>query len=104
MNQATEKRPLTPDDPVDAQTLEQFRRLQEARQRCADSLLSLEQEKIQILAAAKKLDDQRTRLFEGCLVERGLAPDTAVEIDAKTGRILVSKAEPEAPQPAVAKG
>lgn len=81
-------RPLTVDDPVDSETLEQFRGLQEARQRFADTLLSLEQEKIRLLAGVKKLDDQRNRLFENCLVERGLAPDTEVEIDARTGKIV----------------
>jgi hypothetical protein len=97
----TEKRVLTSDDPVDAETLEHFRKLQEARQRFADSLLSLEQEKIQLLAAVKKLDDQRNRLFESCLVERGLAPDTQVEIDARTGKITGPAKEP-ASKPAVA--
>lgn len=104
MSQA-EKRPLTLEDPVDPETLEQFRRLQEARQRCADNLLSLEQERIQILAAAKKIEDQKTRLFEGCLVDRGLAPTTSVEIDAKTGRIkLTEDGNPEPVKPAVAVG
>jgi hypothetical protein len=99
-----EKRPLTIEDPVDAETLEQFRELQEHRQRFADSLLSLEQEKIQLLAGVKKIDDHRNRLFEGCLVERGLPPNTKVEIDARTGKIKRTgeEATEPAPPPAVA--
>jgi hypothetical protein len=100
MSQVDEKRSLTPEDPVDAETLEHFRKLQEARQRFAESLLSLEQEKIQLLAAVKKLDDQRNRLFEGCLVERGMTPDTEVEIDARTGRISGPSKETAAPKSA----
>lgn len=99
MNQA-EKRPLTIEDPVDSETLEQLRRVQEARQRFADNLLSLEQDKIQLLAAVKKLDDQRNRLFEGCLVERGLAPTAQVEVDARTGKI--TRSMEDSPPPAVA--
>lgn len=87
MSQTAEKRPLTADDPVEPETLDQFRRLQEARSKFANNLLSLEQEKIQLLAAVKKIDDQSSRLFEACLVERGLAPDTGVEIDPRTGKI-----------------
>lgn len=88
-----EKRPLTPEDPVDTETLEQLRRLQDTRQRLAESLLTLEQEKIQLLAAAKKVDDQRNRLFETLLVDRGLSPGTEIEIDAKTGRIKLLELE-----------
>jgi hypothetical protein len=103
-SQMNEKRPLTSADPIDAETLQQFRSLQEARDRIAGNLLSMEQEKIQLLAAAKKVDDQRNRLFQNCLVERGLSPDTDVEIDAKTGKIKFSTTgNPEAaPPPAVA--
>jgi len=89
MSQEPEKRVLKPNDPVDTETLEQFRRLQEARSRFADSLLSLEQERIQILAAVKKVDDQSARLFEQCLIERGLPPNAKVSIDPRTGAIDV---------------
>ncbi len=95
-----EKRPLTIEDPVDAETLEQFRQLQETRQRFADSLLSLEQEKIQLLAAVKKVDDQRNRLFESCLVDRGLPPNAKIEIDGRSGKI--KRTSEESPEPAPA--
>jgi len=101
---SSEKRPLTPEDPIDAETLQQFRSLQEARDQIAGNLLSMEQEKIQLLAAAKKVDDQRNRLFQNCLVERGIAPDTDVEVDARTGKIkFTTTGNPVAvPKPAVA--
>ena len=90
-----EKRALTPDDPVDTETLEQFHRLTETRAKIADDLLSLEQDKIQLLLAAKKIDEQRTRLFEACLIDRGLPLDAAIEIDRKTGKITLTKSEAE---------
>lgn len=92
---ATEKKPLTAADPVDTKTLEELRTLQEARQRFADNLLTLEQEKIKLLAGAKKVDDQITRVFQGCLVERGLPPETEMEIDARTGKIKLFGDEDE---------
>jgi len=92
---ADEKRPLTQNDPVDTETLEQFRRLQEARQRFADNLLALEQEKIQLLAAVKKIDDQRNRLFEACCIERGIPPQTTIEVDGRTGKIEILEGAPE---------
>jgi len=97
MSTEPDKRCLTLDDPVDAETLEQFQQLQDARQRFAENLLLLEQEKIQILHAVKKIDDQRNRLFEASLVARGLTPGTNVEIDARTRKM--SLAGTDAPEP-----
>jgi hypothetical protein len=92
-----EKKSLTLSDPVDPETLEQFLRLQEARQRFADSYLSLEQEKIRILAAVKRIDDQRNRLFETCALERGVSPEARISIDARSGMLSVE--DDESPEP-----
>jgi len=80
---------LTALDPVPAETLEELRELQEARFDMADTLLTLKQEEIQILAAVKKLDDRRIRLFEDILIERGLAPNTRAQIDPTTGKLVL---------------
>jgi len=50
------------------------------------------------LAAARRIDEEKQRVFEGLLVERGLPPDATVEIDASTGnlKVLISQ-EPAAP-------
>lgn len=90
------ERTLTPNDPVDPETLEKFRSLQEARANLAQEYLDLEQAKLRVLHAAKRVDDQRNRLFESCLVDRGLSPDTMIEIDPRTGAITIRKdANPE---------
>lgn len=96
MSNQKDKRPLTSDDPVEPEVLEQLQSLQSARQRFAENLLSLEQEKIQILAAAKKVDAQRERLFEACIVARGISPQARIEIDAKSGKIFILEEAPKA--------
>ena len=80
---------LTPNDPVVPEILAQFSTLADAKRELALTLLSLENEKVRIIASARKIEEQLTRLFEACLVERGLPPDAVVEIDPKTGKITV---------------
>jgi chromosome segregation ATPase len=88
------ERPLTPEDPVGAAVLEQLQHLQDARLEMGDRLLTLEQDRIQILGAVRKIDDQRNRLFESCLIDRGLPPTARAQIDGKTGKIFV-ESEPQ---------
>lgn len=89
---------LTPSDPVPGAVLAQFEELSQARMRIAVNLLDLEQEKIRMLAAAKRVDEQKQRLFEHVLVERGLPPNTQVEID-RGGRIHLMQAQQAAQEP-----
>jgi hypothetical protein len=88
---------LTVDDPVAPEVLQQLGQLQAARAELADRNVMLDQEKIQLLAAIKRLDDQKTRLFEAILVERGLGPRTEVEIDRRTGQLKL--VQPPSPPP-----
>jgi len=78
---------LTIADPVDAETLRKFQQLQSSRLQVADSLLSLEQDKIRLMRAASNIEAERQRLFEGVLISRGLPTNYPVEIDAKTGAV-----------------
>lgn len=84
-------------DPIDAATLQKFKQFQLARSEVALRLLDLEQEKVRTLRAAAAVDADRAKLFESVLVERGLAPTTAVEIDANTGMIHPVGDQPEEP-------
>lgn len=92
---------LTINDPVSQEILKQFETLGMAKTDLAHSLLSLEGEKIRLLASARKIEEQLTRLFEACLLERGLPPDATVEIDPKSGKISLegSSAESLADEP-----
>lgn len=106
MSQSEEGAPakrLTADDPVERDVLEQLRELQESRSRIADNLLDLEQSKIQLLASAKRVDDQRGRIFQAILVSRGLSPALSVEIDARSGKLILDD-PPPSPSPPSAQG
>ena len=96
---------LSADDPVAPEMRQQLRQLHDARLHMCERAVDLDQEKIQVLAAIKRLDDQKHRVFEAILVERGLPPQTQVEIDGRTGKLKPlqqpeSPVEPQAEQPA----
>lgn len=90
-----EARRLNLEDPVPQETLQAFRQIKDAQGELGLELMALEERKIQLLAANKKLREQHDRLFHAILMERGLAPQTPVEIDGKTGRIRVRSTTPE---------
>jgi len=91
---------LTSSDPVQADVLANFSELDSARYELGFRLLEIEQERVRILAAAHQVDQQRQRLFEQVLIERGLAPGTPISIDDKTGviKVLERKAESDTAQ------
>lgn len=86
---------VNPDSPVPKEELDELQSLQESRLDLADRLLKLEMERIRILAAAKRVNDQHQLKFEALLAERGLDPSTPVEINASTGKITIDKEEEE---------
>lgn len=86
---------LTVNDPVPPETLKAFEQVEDAKTRVARELLTLEQRKVQLLAAAKKIDDQFDRLFESILVERGIAPNANVDIDVRTGQMKLNTPKPD---------
>lgn len=96
---------LTPADPVSKDVLAQFKSLSDAKVDLAGKLMSLEQEKIRILASHRRIEDHMTRLFEMTLVERGISPEAEVEIDPQTGVLSLvtegaAKVEPKATEQA----
>jgi hypothetical protein len=100
----TEKRALTPEDPIDPVTLAQLAKIQETKQHLALILLRMESDKVELLRSAKRLDEQNRRIFEACLVDRGITPDAAYEIDGVTGKLIpLAASNPElvsqVPQP-----
>lgn len=84
-----EPRRLTTQDPVDQQTLKELDILDLSRIEVGSQLLTLEQERVRLIIAGDKIDQQRMRIFEKILIERGLDPKTMVSIDSKTGEIQV---------------
>ena len=89
--------------PVDAATLARFAHLDEADAQLCRRFVNLENEKIRILAALKRLEEERSTMFQTVLVDRGLSPDTSIEIDPETGVLSLeqpSKAPNPEPDPA----
>jgi hypothetical protein len=93
-------RKLTVDDPVDLEGLERFNKLESARHEVALRLLEIEQERVRLLGAAHEVDKQTQRLFEKILLDRGLKPNSPVDINSTTGKITVrTPPKPEEPPP-----
>jgi len=100
-----EKRKLTINDPVGVETLGQLHELESRRSQIGSQLLDLEQDRVKLLAAAHRLDEQRNRVYEKLLLDRGITGTEPVEIDAETGKITLLRpaGEPTAsPAPAPA--
>lgn len=95
-----EAKRLTLDDPVSPETLQSFGQIKEAQIDVALELMAVEERKIQLLAANKKLREQNDRLFQSILIERGQPPHAGAELDSKTGKIvLLQPAKPPAVEP-----
>jgi len=80
-------RKLTINDPVDPDTLKRLADVHDARQQLALQLLEWEEEKVRLLVAARPLREERTKLFEKILIDRGLPPSFQVDIDLTTGKL-----------------
>lgn len=93
---STETKKLTPNDPVDAESRKKLEQLSAARFDIADKILELEQDKVKLLVAANRVDEERSRLFEKILMDRGLPPTTPIEIEAQTGILRVLRAQDSA--------
>lgn len=76
-------------DPVDKATLIKLGELENGRLQVGAQLLDLEQEKIKLMTAAHRLDEQRTRVYEKILIDRGIGGHEPVEIDAETGKVTL---------------
>ncbi len=91
---------LTLDDPVGKEALDKLGELEGAEVNASMQLMALEQEKVKILAAGRRIDEERHKIFEKLLMERGLAPNAPATIDSTTGKItLVQPPKFSVPQP-----
>jgi len=89
MSDETTDKKLTVNDPVDAETLGRIGELTGARYDVGERMLELEQAKVSLLVTAKQIDDEKARLFNKVLLERGLPPNTRIELNSDTGEIKV---------------
>lgn len=92
-----------PYEPVGVEDLARLRELSLARDNVAHRLLSLELEKIPILAAGRRIDEEHDTLLRRIMTERGVQPTSSVSINPTTGEVVVSSSQvqesPAAPTP-----
>ena len=50
-------------------------------------MIGLENEKVRLLVMARQLEQEEQKLFEKICLERGLTPNSHVEINAETGAL-----------------
>jgi ribosomal protein S4E len=86
MSENTEK--PTIQTPVSKEDIDKFRVLDDKNNRLALRYLELEEEKVKILRVRTILSQERQKLFESLLLERGLPPNFPVEINGETGVII----------------
>ncbi len=79
----------TLEDPVGQDVLAKLGELEQTEMSAAMQLMTIEQEKVKLLAVGRRVDDERRRIFEKLLMERGLSPNTPATIDSTTGRITL---------------
>lgn len=95
----SEAKKLSPSDPVDKVTRDKLDDLGGARLDIAEQLLDMDMKRVQLLVSVQRLDEERNKLFERVLMERGLPPNTAVQIDVQTGIIKVLRPVKPEPEP-----
>lgn len=88
-----------PYDPVGVEDLARLRELSMARDNIAHKLLSLELEKIAILAAGRRVDEEHDALLRRIMTDRGIAPSDAIDINPRTGEIAVESSRESQPKP-----
>lgn len=88
---------LTINDPVSVEEMARIDQLDMARQGIANENLLLDQKKIQLLGAAKRVDAEYQRVFDQILVDRGLEPGTPVSIGKDNRLKILRPKEPPVP-------
>lgn len=74
-------------DPIDPETLQQLAAIANGYTHVSEQLMDLEQERVRLIVTARQLIDEKSRVFSQELIDRGIAADAPVEVDAKTGEI-----------------
>ena len=86
-------------EPVAVEDLARLRELSLARDNVAHKLLSLELEKIPLLAAGRRIDEEHDVLLRRIMTERSIPFTSQVDINPRTGEIMVQSAEALHPSP-----
>jgi hypothetical protein len=97
---------LSINDPMSRETLTRIQELSETKSALCEQYFDMDAEKIRLTVAIKQIEQEKQRLFEKELVDRGMSPTAAVEVDGKTGVMTLLSpagtqvtAAPIAPEP-----
>jgi len=88
---ADEKKTLTLNDPLDTETLTRLTELDKAREGMAARNLFLDEEKVKIMAALRRVQMESDEIFMKIRVDRGVDPDRNVRIDLKSGKVTLEE-------------
>jgi len=92
----TEKR-LTLNDPVSKEERDYLQQLDMTLLGFAQKLLALELEKVNLIAASRRVENQTKDVFQKILVNRGQSSDLVIDVDLDTGTIKVQSPERQKP-------
>lgn len=95
---APQPKRLTLEDPVGKDVLDKLADLEQTEVNACLQLMAIEQEKVKLLAVGRRVYDERSKIFEKLLMERGLAPNAPATIDSTTGKLTLVR-PPTIPQP-----
>jgi hypothetical protein len=89
MSDVAETKSLTRQDPVDPQTLQNLEALSNTKQELAIRLADLEVEKLNLLGTLRRVGMEFDQQIVKILTDRGIDPQTQVQINPKDGVITV---------------
>lgn len=84
-----------PLQPVNAEDLARLHELQVARANISERLLTVELEKVRLLAAGRRISEEQETLFRRIANERGLPERVAMDVNPRTGEIVLEPTTPE---------
>lgn len=87
-SESQETKPLTVNDPVEPEVVEQLAQMERARMQLTSRNAHLDLEKDRTLSALKGLEAQHRKIYEKILLSRSLPPTTVIQID-EDGKIEV---------------
>lgn len=89
--QKPEGQKLSIKDPVSQEVLARLNELDTAKAGLARQNLMLDEEKVKLLGASRRIAAENQELFNKILTDRGIPPGTPVNIDPKSGEIRLQE-------------
>lgn len=88
-------------EPVGVEELARLRELSVVRDNLAHKVLSLDLEKITLLMAGRRVDEEHDALIHHIMTERGIHTSSRIDINPRTGEVVVQSGEATPPASSV---